>query len=465
LGGPFSAKTPSEPATKVAPPAAADEAAAAKTVRDVYGEEYAKARDADSKAKFASRLQQEARATHDDPTARYVMMKVARDISVQLGDVETALRTAEEIAEIYQVDVVKMKMEILGKAVKAARQPAQSRTIAGCALTLLDDAVRGDDFDTARQLGDLAVAEAHKSHDAGLVAEVQSHVQNLDKLAEACAKVKAANETLEKNPTDPKANLVVGKHLCFVKGDWEQGVPMLALCGDAALKVAADKDIAAADKDSDKDSKAKLSAGDAWWDLSEKEDGLVREQMRQRAVAWYRQAQPLATGLAAVKIEKRIHEAEQAMASAPGAAAAGRDKKHRSLPARIFACGMDSYMIYVNGQEVLQGGAEVATKDFSFSPGDVITVMAVNSQRGGKGFCCVIRFMKGGITTGPAWKGYNPVSESQWFLPGKSPQTYPAVLGDASPKETTERILKVCGVRAPAIWGRGQTCYLMFVMK
>ncbi len=296
---------------------------------------------------------------------------------------------------------------------------------------------------------------------------MQSHVQNLDKLAEACAKVKAANETLEKNPTDPQANLAVGKHLCFVKGDWEQGVPMLALCGDAGLKAAAEKDIAAADKDADKNFKAKLSAGDAWWDLSEKEEGLVREQMRQRAVGWYRQAQPLATGLAAVKIEKRIHEAEQAMASAPGAAVAGRDKKHRSFPSRIFACGLDSFTIYVNGQEVLQGGAELATKDFSFSPGDVLTVMAVGPQRGGKGFCCVIRFLntKGGFTTGPAWKGYTPASEAQWFLPGKSPQTYPAVLGDASPKQTTERIQKACGVRAPAIWGKGQTCYLMLVMK
>jgi hypothetical protein len=266
---------------------------------------------------------------------------------------------------------------------------------------------------------------------------------------------------LEKNPTDPQANLVVGKHLCFVKGDWEQGVPMLALCGDAGLKAAAEKDIAA-----DKDAKAKLPAADAWWDLAEKEEGLVRQQMQQRAVAWYRQAQSLATGLPAVKIEKRIHEAEQAMASATGAAAAGRDKKRRGIPARIFACGLDSYMIFVNGQLVLQGGAEVATKDFTFSPGDVITVMAIGSQKG-KGFCCVIRplNMKGGIMTGRAWKGYNPASEAQWFLPGKSPQTYPVVQGDASPKQTTEQILKLTGVPAPAIWGRGQTCYLMFVMK
>lgn len=458
--GPFGGKTPGEPATKITPPTVADEDIAAKQVRDVYGEEYAKAKDAESKAKFAAKLLQEARDSADEPAARYVMMKVARDIAAQLGDIEAALQTVDEIAETYQVDRVKMKREILEKAGKVARQPAQSRTIAEHALAVLDDAVRGEDFEAARQLGTLAAAEAHKVHDAGLVAEVQSHLKDLDKLATEYAGVKAANEALEKNPTDPQANLAVGKYLCFVKGDWEQGVPMLALCGDAALKAAAEKDIAA-----DKDPKAKLAAADAWWELSEKEEGLVRQQLQQRAVAWYRQAQSLATGLAAVKIERRIHEAEQAMASV-AAATGGRDKKRRAVPARIFACGMDSYMIYVNGQQALQGGADVATKDFTFSPGDVITVMAIGGQ-GGKGFCCVIRpmNMKGGIMTGAAWKGYTPPSEAQWFLPGKSPQTYAVVKGDASPKQTTEHIFKATGVPAPAIWGRGQTCYLMFVMK
>jgi hypothetical protein len=321
----------------------------------------------------------------------------------------------------------------------------------------LDEAIRGEDFDTARQLADLAAAEAHKSHDTSLMAEVQSHVKELDRLAKAYAEVKAANEALEKNPTDPQANLAVGRHLCFVKGDWEQGVPMLALCGDAGLKAAAENDIAA-----EKDPKAKLAAADAWWDLSEKEEGLVRQQMQQRAVGWYRQAQSVATGLAAVKIERRIHEVEQAMAAA--AAASGRDKKRRGIPARIFACGVDSYALYVNGQQVLQGGAEVATKDYTFSPGDLVTVMAIGGQ-GGKGFCCVIRFAKGVIVTGPAWKGYTPASEAQWFSPGKSPPTYSVVRGDATLKQTTEPILKASGVPAVAIWGRGQTCYLMFLMK
>ena len=41
-------------------------------------------------------------------------------------------------------------------------------------------------------------------------------------------------------------------------------------------------------------------------------------------------------------------------------------------------------MMYVNGQQVLQGGAKVVPKDFSFSPGDVITVMAIGRATAAK---------------------------------------------------------------------------------
>ena len=41
---------------------------------------------------------------------------------------------------------------------------------------------------------------------------------------------------LEKQPGDPTANLAAGRYYCFVKGDWEMGIPMLALGSETALK-------------------------------------------------------------------------------------------------------------------------------------------------------------------------------------------------------------------------------------
>ncbi|MBI3877243.1 MAG: hypothetical protein HY300_15015, partial [Verrucomicrobia bacterium] len=40
-------------------------------------------------------------------------------------------------------------------------------------------------------------------------------------------------------PDDPGANLAVGQFLCFVKGDWESGLPLLAKSDDNVLKTLA----------------------------------------------------------------------------------------------------------------------------------------------------------------------------------------------------------------------------------
>ena len=37
-----------------------------------------------------------------------------------------------------------------------------------------------------------------------------------------------AMETLKGKPDDPEANLIAGKYLCLAKGDWPNGLPMLA---------------------------------------------------------------------------------------------------------------------------------------------------------------------------------------------------------------------------------------------
>jgi hypothetical protein len=449
---------PGEAATKAAAPSAEDEAAAAKLVRDVFGEDYAKAKDATTKSALAAKLLQEARSTLDDPAARYVLIKISRDIYAQLGDVEAAMKAADEMAAGYEIDAVKVKTEIIVKAVKGTHTAAQSKGLAEAAADLVDDAARNDDFTAARTLADLALAEARKVREPGLLSEVQTKVQVVEKLAKAYAEIEAANAVLEKAPTDPKANLTVGKHFCFVKGDWEQGVPMLAMGSDPALKAAAEKDLAA-----EKDSTVRVTVADAWWDVAENQEADVKEQIRQRAVSWYRQAAPLLSGLAAAKAEKRMREFEQ-QAAAAGTHAPAEKKKGRTVTGRIFAACTGTFVMYVNGQQVLQGGAQVETKDFTFTPGDVISVMCM-SRDGVKGFCCVIRFPKGVITTGPTWKGYKPANEAQWFQPGKLPQAYLAVTGDSGSKKTMEAVFQACAVRAPAVWGRGETCYLMTVAR
>jgi hypothetical protein len=141
-------------------------------------------------------------------------------------------------------------------------------------------------------------------------------------MARALGEMKAAAAVLEKQPDDPAANLTVGKYHCFQKGDWEKGISLLARSGDPALKAAAALEVAAA-----ADPANQVKAGDAWWDLAEKEQGKAQAALRARAIHWYQQALPEISGLAKAKAEKRVREFE-------AAGAAPEEKKSDTLGKR-----------------------------------------------------------------------------------------------------------------------------------
>ena len=109
---------------------------------------------------------------------------------------------------------------------------------------------------------------------------------------------------MEDDPAEPAANLTAGRYLCFVVGDWEQGVPYLALGSDPGLKAVAIKELRGA---ASADEQAAI--GDMWWDLAETKRGRERDSLRLRAGSWCRQAVPnLAGGLTGLKVKQRLQE-------------------------------------------------------------------------------------------------------------------------------------------------------------
>src|SRR5258706_6184202 len=60
-------------------------------------------------------------------------------------------------------------------------------------------------------------------------------------------RVEKFKKILEKNSDDQEAALQLGRHLCFVKGDWEAGLPLLAKGKDKALADLAQFELAIGD--------------------------------------------------------------------------------------------------------------------------------------------------------------------------------------------------------------------------
>ena len=297
-------------------PADAAQAEATKLIKEVYGDQWAAAKATTEKQALAEKLLGKANESKDDPASQFVLLRLARDIATHANDEETAFQAIDSMAETFQVDALEMKMEVLTKVAKAAQNPARHKSIAGEALKLVDKAIGQDKFAVADQLGKLALDEAQKAGDKELIARTQGRIAEVAEIAKAFEAAKAAKVTLEKTPDDPEANLVTGKYLCFVKGDWDKGLLMLALGSDEKLKALAKQELDGAASSAEQ---AKL--GDGWWELAETQEGRAKKQVQRRPVHWYRQALPGLSGLMKDKVEKRLAKLDEPPSKADATAA------------------------------------------------------------------------------------------------------------------------------------------------
>jgi hypothetical protein len=285
------------------PPEAA-QAESRKLVKDIFGTEYAKADTPAAKQALAKKLLESAKSTADDPSGKFVLLKLARDVATQALDGMTAFQAVDEISETFEVDPVEMKAAVLKQGATHATLVPHHKRLLEVAMSLVDPAITEDNYAVAKDLCDLAAGEARSIGDSQartLATDRAKEVQEV--LSALYEKSQNAAARLLADPVNPEANTAMGKYLCFVKGDWDHGILMLALCNDETLKSMAEQELI--------DSPQPDHLGDAWWDLAEKEEGTIKRGTKARAAYWYRQALSNAagsglTGLAKARVEKRL---------------------------------------------------------------------------------------------------------------------------------------------------------------
>ncbi len=292
-----------------------DDAALSKAqglLREVYGKRYDEAETPDEKTALAKTMLAQAAKTKGDPAGHFVLLRVAKDVAVAAGDVETALEAARQIVAAYDVDAMEVKEETFRTIAEATTISSQFKMIAQQALPLMDEAAASDDYERAGRFGDLGTSLARRARDYALVKQIVERRKKVEELAKAYAETHEARELLDKNPTDQDANLTVGRYLCLVKGDWEKGIPMLALGSDATLK-----DLAVKELEGGTSTAAVMELADGWWNLGEQREGHVKSQLRLRAAHWYRKAAPEPGGLLAAKIQTRLKQLEPRSSRTP----------------------------------------------------------------------------------------------------------------------------------------------------
>jgi hypothetical protein len=289
-------------------PDAAAQAKAEKTIKDVFKAEYTKKKIADQ-LDLAGKLIKQAEDTGDDPAARFVLLREARELAAKAGDALLTGRAVEEIVRLYDVPPLKAKVEMLEILERSVSSPAASKPVFEQALDAVEVAVAVDDYEAANKLVKVAIATAARTKVAANNAAAAARAKDLERLKFEFDKTKPDREVLKNKPDDPSAAERVGRFLCLFKGDWSAGLPLLVKGKDEKLVALARKDL-----DNPETAAARIELGDAWFDLAATSDKDLQPELQLRAQHWYKLAIGDLTGLTRTRIEKRMAEIEKSTA-------------------------------------------------------------------------------------------------------------------------------------------------------
>jgi len=329
---PAEKQPPAPPKRVPVPDEAAQGKAEAAIMQDRFKTDFETAVQPATKAALAQKLLDEAAKPQNDAATTFVLLRLARDLDIDLGEpagqTEKALATIDEIGRRFEIDPFEMKYSALQAMAKATLNLAQRKELAKRIFAVGEAALAADDFKTAELLWNLANAHATKARDYVLAKEAAAAAKEAAQRKEQFQPVQQALDVLRAQPGDPAANLTVGTHYCFVKGDWQKGLPRLAVSADPLLKPLAEKDLAAP-----KPTAERLALADAWWEVAEKQDPEAQQQVRRHAAAWY---EPI---LADLKGDEKTR-AQQRLAEVGDAEAAADSGTARTLAG--FGCREDS---------------------------------------------------------------------------------------------------------------------------
>ncbi|TVS20852.1 MAG: formylglycine-generating enzyme family protein [Planctomycetaceae bacterium] len=163
--------------------------------------------------------------------------------------------------------------------------------------------VEVEEYERAIRLCEAAQKAAEQAREFRLARDFSNWLPELTTAQQQFQQYRDALAVLNNDPVEPEANLTAGRYLCFLQGDWELGVPMLALGSDEPLKSVAVMELQGAET-----AEAQAAIGDAWWDVAETREGQERDLLRLRAGSWYRRAGPQLAGLAGLRVKQRLEE-------------------------------------------------------------------------------------------------------------------------------------------------------------
>ncbi len=301
---PASNGSDSAPPAKSPVPSSEEQKKALQEINQVFKEDIRLAGGVINQVQLAHKFARVASDTKD-PVMRYALATEALEMATRLGDVELASWVVGGLATNYQIDGWELKYRTLTLLARSARSPR--REVAVAAYGMVEEAMAEGHFDHAIELATLSMNMASSIKNAPLREQAREMIDRIKFIQKESKAFETANAQLAADPEDRSANLVVGKYLCYVKHDWDAGLPHLAKGADDILRSLAERD-----QNHPADTDKQMGLADDWWSLADQrqdpKNDFESKALRSRTSYWYRQAMPKLSGFLLEKAQRRANE-------------------------------------------------------------------------------------------------------------------------------------------------------------
>lgn len=220
---------------------------------------------------------------------QFVLLDYARKLAVAAHDLQTAVESVNWQSKLFEVDQLGLLGSVVSSIEYSEEQPNENAAVAKVGLSLIDRALADDRYDLAIEIADAITKPAHRSSSPDLPQQVQEAVRGIRLIRRPFDQLKPSLETLENNPEDAVANTAVGRFYCFVKGDWQRGLPHLARGNHLRQKQLSERELA-----EERLPEETFAIAEGWFSLADDEEALLpssisrqQEQILRHALSLY----------------------------------------------------------------------------------------------------------------------------------------------------------------------------------
>ncbi|MFM9066457.1 MAG: hypothetical protein ACKOUR_03845 [Planctomycetota bacterium] len=289
--------------------------AARQAIQELYGDRYQVclgkmgSERYDALVELAGELDTIFEDEKDLPTS-YGLLELIGQVGSSAGATKLTLESVDKMHSVFAVDRDALYLEQLKKLVATLRQEdvgrephAQHALDAAQAIVALAERSEGEEryeraVETWKLLAESRQGLAFEGMQASVIDQrlkrAQTSVQAVQELAEKL-------KELMTSPADAALNLQVGKLYCFQLQQWERGAPYLAKSDQEKVKVVGEREVSQPESAADRE-----ALGDVWseWAGTLQDDERVQAEFR--ASEWYRLALRQVSGLAKVKLQRKL---------------------------------------------------------------------------------------------------------------------------------------------------------------